>query len=169
MLHFIYMADAPSGGGGWSALEIILVIVLAIGFMTQLQNGFTSTPDTAQPVSKDTSTQVEGDTCGLVLSRPHSLEKVTSFVSLTGRIEGCAWVPTETVAMYAQVIDSRGKTLSPYVTVPPINKQYESAYVDATIPLTTQPATSKGFLILVPAQTQGQTNTLRIPITFVRS
>jgi|GEM_PF-2095955 len=163
------MADAPStGGSSWGALEIILVAVLAIGFITQLQNGFKGTPST--PKTPDIVTDSNEAPCGLVLARPHSLEKVTSFITLVGRVEGCQWQATEMVALYAQVIDSSGRVLSDYISVPPINPEFETAAFDMTITLTATPATTKGFLILVPAKnTAQQTENYRIPLTFTRN
>ena len=110
------MADAPSGGSSWGTFEIILVAVLAIGFMTQLQNGFKDS-NTPTPTKQTVSTPAQSP-CGLSVARPHSLEKVTTFVTLIGETAGCQWPSTESVALYAQVIDSYGRPVSAYRTVP---------------------------------------------------
>lgn len=164
------MADAPSGGSSWGTLEIVLVAILAIGFLTQLQNGFKSTPETTTPSKADPVTSVVEKPCGLVISRPSLSEKVGSFVSVTGRVEGCEWHATESVALYAQVIDSAGRPLSAYTPVAPLNGQYEVASFDTTVALTAVPTTTKGFLIFAPARNVGsQTTSHRIPLTFSRN
>jgi hypothetical protein len=166
------MADDKGGGGGssWGALEIGLVLVLVIGFLTQLQNGFKPS-GTIEPAKKQevVSAPLNQDTCGLTINRPHSLEKVTTFVTLSGSVDGCQWRPTDRVALYAQVIDSYGRPVSEYTTVPALERQYDEAVFNASIYLNTQPTTTKGFVILAPAQTiTQQTPNYRIPITFSR-
>lgn len=163
------MADAPSGSS-WGALEIILVVVLVIGFFTQLQNGFTDPNTVDSSKSKETiSSTTPEPVCGLTVSRPRSLEKITTFVTLTGQVSDCQWKATETVALYAQVIDSTGRPLSEYTAVAPQQLMYGQASFAATIYLNRQSTTTKGFVILAPAQNYGEeTASYRIPVTFSR-
>lgn len=162
------MADAAGGGGSsWSALEIIFVILLAIGFLTQLQNGFSSQPkEASSPIT--TSTE---QTCGITISRPQVSQSVYSSIALTGEVFDCQWQPTESVALYAQVVDSTGRALSSYVAVSPIFfSQERRASFDTVITFSTPSKTSKGFLILVPAKNTGQqTMSYRIPLIFARN
>lgn len=163
------MADAPSGGSSWGAFEIILVLILAIGFLTQLQNGFKS--PAAQTPIKDTTTSTPAQLpCGLSINRPHSLEKVTTFVTLIGQTSGCEWRATDTVTLYAQVIDTYGRPVSAYTTIPRTGDVLqETIPFTVSIPLNTTPTTTKGFLLLVPARNTAQhTASYRIPITFSR-
>lgn len=173
MLHYYYMADDKGGGGGssWGAFEIILVIVLAVGFLTQFQNGFKSPSATPTTPKKETVAKIETkEPCGLTVARPHSLEKITSFVTLAGKVAGCEWHATETVALYAQLVDSYGRPVSAYTTVPSIRYVRDSAEFSTSIYLNTNPTTSTGFLLLIPTRNTGQqTATYRIPITFSRS
>lgn len=162
------MADAP-GGSSWGALEIILVLVLVIGFLTQLQNGFKDPSTVDSSKNQESITASNEPVCGLSINRPHSLEKVTTFVTLIGEVSDCQWKPTDMVALYAQVIDAYGRPVSEYTSIPPIQTRYAQASFDTTIYLNRQSTTTKGFLILAPAQNYGQeTASYRIPITFSR-
>jgi hypothetical protein len=162
------MADAPSGSS-WGPLEIILALVLAIGLLTQIQNGFkTPVATTSSPQTIETPT--EAQPCGLSINRPHSLERVTTFVTLIGETTGCDWRSSDTVALYAQVIDAYGRPVSSYVTVSRAGDMRTDTVSFATsIPLTAVPTTTKGFLLLVSAKNSAQrTVSYRIPLTFSR-
>ena len=162
------MADDKGGGGGgtkWEPFEIVVIIILAIGLLTNLKQG----PETTTPAPKPAvvSKAPEPDACGLSISRPHSLEKVTSFVTLIGSTDGCTWTSTPSVALYAQVIDSRGKPVSAYTTVPVVSSGVGTAYFDTTIPLNDTPVSGTGYLILIPAKSSGyESITSRIPLKF---
>jgi hypothetical protein len=83
------MADAPKTGGGiseWGTFEIVLIVLLAIGLLSRL-SGNPITPIDTTPTKTAVSAPATDDTaarCGLVIARPHSLETVTGFVTLSG-------------------------------------------------------------------------------------
>lgn len=164
------MADDKGGGGGkgWEPFEVVLVILLAAGLLTQFQNkssGAKSTTNTTPKATTVTAPQPT-DSCGLTVVSPRALEKVTSTVSLRGTTNGCNWPPTEGVALYAQVIDSYGKPVSAYTAVPGVLVGDGSTSFDMTISLSAKPK-GKGFIILVPTSSSTtQSITTRIPITF---
>lgn len=162
------MADAP-GGSSWGPLEIILALVLAVGLLTQIQNGF-KTPVATTPSKQTIETPTDVQPCGLSINRPHSLEKVTTFVTLIGQTTGCEWRSTPTVALYAQIIDSYGRPLSAYTAVAPSTyTREEAASFAVSIPLTTTATTTKGYLLLVSAKNSAQrTVSYRVPLTFSR-
>jgi hypothetical protein len=81
----------------------------------------------------------------------------------------CNWLALDGTALYAQVIDSKGIPISSYTTVPAGTLAVDgSTPFVASIPFTTQPMTSKGYLILIPATQIDSTSTVRIPLTFKR-
>ncbi len=165
------MAEDKGGGGssGWEPFEIIVVIILAVGLLSQI-TGKKITPIVSTEKTKTEEIdrpETTGSTCGLNISRPHPLENVANFVTLSGYTDGCDWASTETVAMYAQVIDIRGTPVSRYETVPVINKNDEGSFFNTTITLTASASKGIGYLILVPAKNlTDYTNTTRIPLTF---
>lgn len=173
------MADAPAGGGGdgWKTIEIIIAIILGIALISQITGkrivpviSPDSPTDTRDPASKRTEV-IESDlpSCGLSIARPKPLEVVKSFVTLNGNTTGCGWEVKNGIALYAQVVDTRGKPISAYTPIP-------AAAIDAnglttfssTIQLTAVPTAGTGTLILVPAiASMSETGqTARIPIVF---
>ncbi len=165
------MADAPSGGGsGWGAFEIALLVLLVIGLLSRL-NGDPIAVDTSTPAKTQTIESVQDDTtarCGLLVSRPHSLESVNGFVALMGTVGTCNWVVDNGTALYAQVIDFKGVPVSSYTAVSAgIAAIDGTAPFTASIPFTVTPTTTKGYIILLPAkQVTSDAVTIRIPLTF---
>jgi hypothetical protein len=167
------MADAPTGGSGWTAVEIIVVIILVIALLSQL-TGKKITP-VISPNSSTQTTTPAADTdaaipaCGITIERPKPLESVKGFVTLIGNTTGCGWEVKNAVALYAQVVDSRGKPVSVYTPIPATLIDANGlATFSSTIRLTAVPNAGTGTLILVPtvpAPSETQ-QTLRIPIQF---
>lgn len=167
------MADAPSGGSSWEPFEIVLVVILVIGLLMHLEG----TKTTTTPPKKTTTAPVIQQTppennCGLTISRPHSLEKVTNFVTLMGATNGCNWNPKDGVALYAQLVDAHGMPVSAYTAVPvkttsdpSLGGQPVSSIFDTSIYLTQTPVGGIGYLILIPAS-GNQSITSRIPLKF---
>lgn len=158
------MADAkPSGGdgGGSNGWEWIIVIILAMALIAQ----FTGKP--IKPILGTDEQQKEDIFCGLSLARPKPLEKVGSFVTVSGTVAGCQWVTQDGVAMYAQVVDSRGKPVSKYTTIPAVLAEGYSSF-SASVPITAKPSSGTGTLILIPATAINVEHqvTARIPLQF---
>lgn len=168
------MADAPasSGGSGWGVFEVILGIVLAIALISNI-NGKPITPivDTAndtETVSK--TTEDSNNRCGLSITAPLSLEKVSTAVHLAGLVSGCNWQPDGQTALFAQVINGGGVPISDYVAVQNNNTDIINTAFDTAIVLNSTAKAGTGYLILIPAkQTADKPLTVRIPIRIVRN
>lgn len=169
------MADAPSGGGSsWGPIEIIAILLLGIGFMSTLTGnpiaspgGTSTTPP--QTIPKPPVQNPNDPKCGLSLSHPTNLESVFASVPIIGSVSGCNWIPTESSALSAQVIDANGIPLSGFVAVPISARTGAIASFATTIAFTTAPATSTGYVILIPASDPAYKNiTTRIQIKFAR-
>lgn len=161
------MADAGGGGGNtWGTFEIIIVILLAIGLLSQLMGKPISSPgDSSSTVTQSDTVDTAQPACGLAVSRPHSLESIYGFVTLIGRTEGCEWLSTDRIALYAQVVDARGKPVSDYTTVPPTSFDGDAiATFNTTINITATPAKGNGYLILISPSSSS--TTYRIPLRF---
>ncbi|MCC6199118.1 hypothetical protein IT401_02815 [Candidatus Nomurabacteria bacterium] len=176
------MADdkGGSGGSGWGVLEIGLVVLLIMGVLNQFSgkgsssDNMTSGDSSAaglsqvQPITEDPQAR-----CGLSLTRPVDGTKVNVPIVLEGTVGSCNWRATESTALYAQVIDTNGKSLTEYLAVPPsaaVTADAVEIPFSERIALLSIPKTSKGYLILVPAIPPDSSTSLslRIPVTFVR-
>lgn len=166
------MADAPKSGGGiseWGTFEIVLVVLLAIGLLSRLGGGPVTPGNTTPTAVKAPDTSKAN--CGLVIARPHSLERVDSFVTLLGTVGSCNWLVYDNIALNAQVIDVKGLPISAYVAVPANSKNTDGTVsFNASIRLTTIPATKTGYLILIPSSHTDDTTvqSVRIPLTFTQ-
>lgn len=162
------MADAPSGGK-WEPFEIAVVVILLGGLLMRLTGTLpkTNTPSSESSTTTTTQTQAgEQHTCGLSIARPHSLEKVTSSVTLNGNLTGCNWYPKDGIALYAQVVDARGTPVSDYTAVAASDLSDTPSFM-TMLPITGTPKKGTGYVILVAAKnTQARTITARIPIKF---
>lgn len=164
--------DKGGGGSSWGTFEILLGILLLIGLLARLQGDpIGSSP--SQQTTSSTETYAINDprnpSCGLTLYSPHSLEKIDTSIALSGEIANeCNWITTPDVALYAQVIDARGRQLSSYTAVPPLSRTNNTSTQFSTMIGVTVPAeVTRGTLILIPAtQTSSETRTLRIPLRF---
>lgn len=164
------MADAPkSGGGGWTALEIIVVLILAIGLLDRL-TGRTEPPvDTGNNTATKTTitTQNYDDPyCGLTVTSPKPKASITNSLSLIGKVSGCNWNTDGTTALNAQIIDANGLPLSEYIPVPITTTTSTAANFGSVIALTVPAPTHTGTLILIPAVQGSKTQSVRIPLTF---
>ncbi len=176
------MADAPKApsGGGWEAIEIIVVIILVLGVLNHFGRNMSGTaPVTTAPVIQKTSpstTLVSSNTdsnCGLLIVSPLPSTTITTSVSLKGEKTGCDWRPEGSIALYAQLVDSTGKPMAAYTTVPnemivPTTGLSDGrATFATTIAVTGKPKKGTGYLILIsPQGTSDKPITHRIPITF---
>ncbi|MBP6857639.1 MAG: hypothetical protein KBC11_00360 [Candidatus Pacebacteria bacterium] len=164
------MADAPSGGSGWGTFEIILGLLLAIALLSNIGNK----GEVYKPLEvKDTLKQkvVEDDTsnrCGLSVTAPLSLQKVSNSIRLSGSVNGCNWKPDGNTALFAQVVDKSGKPVSEFITVESNGSSILNTAFDTNINITGNPS-GVGYLILIPATKQEKSITVRIPLTFVRN
>lgn len=165
------MADAPSGGGSsWGPFEIVLVLLLAIGLLSNIGNK-NKTPTVTTETENTVLAPIDDSVnrCGLSITSPLSLEKVYNNVRLSGSVNGCNWNIDGKIALYAQIITATGKPVSDYVSVEENGSSFLNYVFDTTIYLN-GPQKGTGYLILVPAVQKGeQTATVRIPLTFVKN
>ncbi len=168
------MADAPSSGGGssWGAFEVILALLLAIGLFSNITGKpitpVTSSPSTPSPNTTLTTPSGSSNRCGLSITAPLSLEKVSTAVHLSGVVTGCNWKPQGTTALFAQLVNGGGVPVSDFISVQTNGTDILNSAFDTLIPVTGTP-TGTGYLILVPATTQSEKAvTVRIPLHFVR-
>ncbi len=169
------MADAPSGGGSnWGAFEVILGLLLVIGLLSSIANKGKIVPITSvstpekNPITKiDTST----DRCGLSISTPLSLERISSGgVHLSGLTTGCNWKSDGTTVLFAQVITAAGVPISDFISVQDTGADFLDTAFDTTIAIRST-FTGSGYLILIPAvqPEDGKSISVRIPLRFVRN
>ncbi len=164
------MADdkgAPSGGGGWGVLEIVLGIILIVGLLDRLSGNKIATNEPTNNVPVVTQDDA-ANRCGLTLAEPKANANVSRFVTIRGEVGGCNWKTTDRVALYAQLIDAKGKSVSSYLAIPPTGGSGESVVFFETITLTATAAAGTGYLILVPAVPSDteQSVSVRIPLLF---
>lgn len=167
------MADAPSGGGsGWGTFEIILGLLLAIALLSNIGNkGKVYKPLDTNNSKKETVSEIDTSTnsCGLSITSPLSLQKVSANIRLSGSTNGCNWKPKENVALFAQVVDSSGRPVSEFITVPDSGSDiFNVSSFDININIEGNPK-GTGYLILIPATQNEKSITVRIPLNFVRN
>lgn len=151
--------------GDWGPLEIVLVLVLAIGVLNAIgkNTSLLSVPQDNQTVGiseKDAR-------CGLALSVPKQNEQITQSIRVAGSVNGCKWRIQDATALFAQVIDEEGAPLSDFVSVPIISTSGSKNTFDASISLLSTPETKTGTLILIPSVQTDESITVRIPLRFI--
>ncbi len=168
------MADDKGGGGGgseWGPLEIILVILLLIGLLDRISGKKWEIGKSNQKTTHTVAQTKPVSTCGLALSTPNANQKIrNNLITVSGFAGTCDWKATESVALYAQVVDGKGVPLTEYLTISRLSSTVKGkAYFDQTITLTRIPNTTTGYLILIPAvnsRSGSHTESLRIPLVF---
>lgn len=169
------MADDKGGGGSaWGPLEIIFVIILVIALLDKLTgkqtvlfpgNTDSQTPTQSQPAKPDATK----NGCGLTIITPEMNAKVGTSIAIVGSVAGCNWVPTQDIALYAQVIDANGLPVSLYEAIAPSTTRANGEVTfSTTISLNKTPATTKGTIIFIPATpVPNRAVTIRMPLTFI--
>lgn len=163
----LYMAEDKGGGGWeWTTLEIILGLLLAIALIDRIQGKNVASPTPNNAVSDRGGDGGDSRLCGLFVNTPQPLENIHGYVRLTGNTDNCDWKITSQAALYAQIVDSRGKPVSAYTIVAPLDVTDGTASFSQYIPLTGAPAAGVGYLILIPATATAAPVSARIPIEF---
>ena len=167
------MADAPSSGGGsgWGAFEVVLALILAIGLLSNLNGNKNKTVlNVTPPKTTISPIDTSANRCGLSITSPLSLEKVSNSVRISGSVNGCNWNPSGNTALFAQVITGGGVPVSDFITVTNNGANFLNTSFDTTIAINGNPNPGTGYLILIPAtQTTEKQITVRIPVRFVRN
>lgn len=163
------MADAaPSGGSSWGPFEIIIALVLAMGVLNAI-SGKNIVSDVNPNSSKEITVLSEKDKrCGLSIISPVSLEKVSNSIRLEGSVSGCRWNSSNDVALYAQVITGGGVPVSDYIAVVINNTDDIKKTFNMAISLNDTSRSGTGYVLLIPAVSEKEAISVRIPIQFVR-
>ncbi len=157
------MADAPSGGGGISGGEILVLVVLAIGAITVF-SGHPLQPVQPTPTTTTSSTKQQ---CTITLSRPVSKETISRIATVAGSITPCTSTAPLSTTVNVQVVDSTGALMSAYTPVSVVTTNPALGTFAATIPITGTPAAGTGYLIVTgPNNPDGTTSTARVAIHF---
>lgn len=168
------MADAPASGGGgssWGAFEVILALLLGVALLSNIGGKNTTKSIPVDSSKKETVSKVDdsANRCGLAVTAPLSLQKVSGSVRLSGVITGCNWKPDGNTALFAQVINGAGVPVSEFISVQSNNTDIINTAFDTTIVITGNPS-GTGYLILIPATPVVEKSiTVRIPLKFVRN
>jgi hypothetical protein len=168
------MADAPKDGGGgssWGPFEVVLVLILIIGILSNINNKGEVTPVATEP-KKVTLAPIDdsANRCGLSVTTPISMQKTYGSVRLAGSVNGCNWKAVGDIALYAQVINGAGVPVSDFVAVPDNGGDFINTAFDTNIFINGNPS-GTGYLILIPAvqPSSEKSITVRIPLKFVRN
>ncbi|HSE56711.1 MAG TPA: hypothetical protein VLB02_01350 [Candidatus Paceibacterota bacterium] len=173
----------PAAPAGHDPIVLIIGALLAITLIANLfgGKGKNQEPQKTAPAAPQQQAVVEQQatyeqSCGLFVSSPEPLQKVSGgALLLEGMVGSCEWIPTGSIGLYAQLIDSAGNLVSNYIAVraeggpgTPNAPILGTARPFSThITLTGVPKTKTGFLILVnPDTTRATTKTVRIPVRF---
>lgn len=170
------MADAPASGGGgssWGAFEVILALLLGVALLSNIggKNTTNKKPSSEVIPKKETVSKIDdsANRCGLAITAPLSLQKVSGSVKLSGVITGCNWKPDGNTALFAQVINSVGEPISEFIAVQKNDSDIINVAFDTTISISGNPS-GTGYLILIPATPVAQKSiTVRIPLKFIRN
>ncbi len=168
------MADAPKDGGGgssWGPFEVVLVLILVIGILSNIGNKGKVVPVETEP-KKVTLAPIDdsANRCGLSVTTPMSLQKTYGSVRLAGSVNGCNWRSEGNTAIFAQVINGAGVPISDFIAVPNNGGDFINTAFDTEIFINGNPS-GTGYLILIPAIQQNPEKpiTVRIPLKFVRN
>lgn len=157
----------------WGALEIVLVLVLTIGLLSNLRGAAPSLfpPERktiAEPVTSTKALQPKKD-CGIKLTRPKPQETVGSFLPVQGFVSGCGWQSNNSVAAYVQIVDVLGMPMSAYTPIPVATTYNNQDTFSSSIVISGTPAPGIGYALFFPAYTDPENKTVptvRIPIRF---
>jgi hypothetical protein len=150
---------------GWGPLEIILVIVLGIAFLTYI-TGRSIGPGPIIPPKETAETISTPIRCGLSILRPKPLEKVSDFVTLTGTVENCSWDAQVQPVLYARIVDAGGVGVSHIVVVDLHKTSSTSATFSTSISYRTTPVSRSGYVVISNKAEMNDALTAQIPITF---
>ncbi len=162
--------DKGSGGSSWGTFEVVLVILLVAGVLGRLQGKpFGAIDNPKEESVTQNFSENQKNNCGLNIINPKSFEKITSSFIIEGYTFGCDWVSSENVALYLQVVDSKGLPVSNYTTIVPssFDQSTLGANFSTIINLNTKANPGTGYVILLPMKNDDKnTITHRIPVNF---
>jgi hypothetical protein len=160
-------APAPSSGGGWGALEVILALVLAIGLISTITGNPVPSLTGKSKIPATKTVTVAQPSCGIVVSSPKAQEKIGTEVLLSGSIVQCL---TSTVpdTLNAHVVDATGASLSAVTAVTVNHGFFGGATFSTTIPLVGIAHSIKAYVVVSgPTHTDGSAETIRVPVQLI--
>jgi len=166
------------GEGGWSALEIIIVLILVLALLGRVfgtSNNSVKVPDIATYKGKKEtlSTPPSFNDCGKVLvTAPKPSEKVsvtTPGILVQGSLNNCNIIPVEPETFSVTIVDAYATVVAEPVSIPiALNK--DTIVFSRYVPLVVTPRTGTGYVIITRISNTGVQQSgsgARIPIRFV--
>jgi hypothetical protein len=160
-------APAPSGGSGWGALEVIVVLVLVIGLISTISGKPILSLRNKSTIAATKTVTAPQPSCGIVLTSPKPQEKIGTEVVLNGSIIQCL---TNTIpdTLTAHVVDATGTSLSDSTTIDVSHSIFGGGSFSTTIPLVGTARSTKAYVIVSgPVRANGTAETVRLPIQLI--
>lgn len=169
------------GEGGWSAFEIVIVLVLAIALLGRIFGtdvpGKTKIPEVAnyseKTQEKKSTAPTITDCWSIAVTKPTPSQKITATtgsIMLEGSMRLCDTIPTTPDTFSVTVVDARAKVVAGPVTIPTtITKDH--VVFSTNIPLTVVPDAGTGYVIITRFSNSGAQvtdNGARVPVRFVK-
>ncbi|HEY0980118.1 MAG TPA: hypothetical protein VGE18_01770 [Candidatus Paceibacterota bacterium] len=172
------MADGGSSGGGWSALEIIIVLILVLALLGKLfgtGSGIKpiTVPDVATYKGDKNALAPSFNNCGkLLMTAPKPLEKVkitSTGVAVAGTITTCNTIFVAPDTFTVTIVDAQGLPLSPAAVVP-VSATRDTWAFNAFIQFNVPPRPGNGYVLVTRTRNTGAqvpNGGARLPIRFV--
>ncbi len=170
------MADGGSSGGGWSALEIIIVLILVLAVLGRFfgtGSGGVTVPDVSTYKGTDQTTRPSFNDCGkLLVTRPKPLEKVAlsaTGITVQGAVTTCNTIAVAPDTFSITIVDAQGLPLSPTISVP-VTGTKDTWSFNAFIQFSVPPTVGNGSVIVTRTNNTGiqvADGGARVPIRFV--
>lgn len=171
------MADDKGGSSGssWSAIEIIVVLVLVLALLGRFfgtGKDSVKVPDVATYKGTEQTTPGLNDCGKLLLTRPKPLEKVAiSATGLTvqGTVTTCNTIAVAADTFYVTIVDAKGQPLSETIAVP-VNETKDIWTLNGFVQFSIPPVAGNGSVIVTRANNTGTpvaNGGARMPIRFV--
>lgn len=169
------MAEGGSSGGGWSALEVIIVLILVLAVLGKFFGtgvGTGTVPDIATYKGDEKSAPAFNNCGKLLVTRPKPLEKVridATGVTVSGTVSTCNTIPVASDTMSATVVDTQGLPLSPTTSLL-VTATKETWAFNGFVQFNVPPRTGNGYVLITRTNNTGAQvaeGGARIPIRFV--
>ncbi|MFZ4500176.1 MAG: hypothetical protein ACOYMZ_01610 [Minisyncoccia bacterium] len=172
------MADGGSSSGGWSALEIIIVLILVLALLGKLFGTGAgikpiTVPDVATYKGDKNALAPSFNDCGkLLMTQPKPLEKVkitATGIAVAGSVTTCNTIFVEADRFTVTIVDAQGLPLSPSYSVP-VSATRDTWSFNAFIQFTVPPRPGNGYVLVTRNRNTGaqvSEGGARLPIRFV--
>lgn len=169
------MAEGGSSSGGWSVLEIIVVLILVLALLGKLFGtsiGTVTVPDVATYKDGSKNAPAFNDCGKLLLTRPKPLERVNitaTGVAVAGSVMTCNTIAVSPDTFYVTVVDAQGLPVSPTVPIP-VSSTRDTWSFSGFVQFNVPPRPGNGSVIVTRVSNTGTDipdGGGRIPIRFV--